>query len=40
MYAGLFRSKDGNAYEIMIRPASLAKHPYIKDLTMKRGQHD
>ena len=29
-FAGLFRTKDGNAYEITIRPASESKHPGIQ----------
>ena len=34
--AGLFRSTDGQAYEIMVRPAKLAKHPNLKQRTLGR----
>lgn len=35
-FAGLFRGKDGNAYEITIRPAEFAQHDGIKKKTKKR----
>ena len=33
--AGLFRTTDGNAYEIAIRPAEHAKHPGLTPYTGK-----
>ncbi len=36
--AGLVRTPDGQAYEIMVRPASLAKHDSIREnYTTKKG---
>lgn len=34
--AALYRTKDGNAYEITIRPAAYADHPDIKQKTKGR----
>jgi hypothetical protein len=28
--SGLFRTKDGQAYEIVVRPASAAQHPQLR----------
>ena len=36
--AGLYRTKDGNAYEITVRPAEYADHPNIANKTKKRKQ--
>jgi ASC-1-like (ASCH) protein len=38
--ATLVRGKDGNAYEIVVRPASETQHPKLKQKTMKRGMRE
>lgn len=35
-FAALYRTKDGNAYEVTVRPAEYAKHPGIKNKTKKK----
>jgi len=35
--ATLVRGKDGNAYEIVVRPASESTHPKLKQKTLKKG---
>lgn len=36
--AGLFRTKDGNAYEVTVRPAKYSQHPGIKKKIEKRSK--
>ena len=35
-YSALFRAKDGNAYEVVIRPAGETTHPSLKKKTAKK----
>lgn len=35
--AALIRTKDGNAYEVQIRPASMAQHPTIQKRVAKKS---
>lgn len=35
-FAALYRMKDGNAYEVTVRPAQFADHPGIQKKTKKR----
>jgi len=39
-FAALVRTKDGNAYEVTIRPAKYSKHPELRKKVVKENLHN